>query len=72
LRGAQRPKQSSFLVPAKKVGLLRFARNDGKRESTMSKLAFDKIKAALEEVKAYLEGSRDKSGYRIHTPKEKK
>jgi hypothetical protein len=38
----------------------------------MSKLAFDKIKAALEEVKAYLEGSRDKSGYRIHTPKEKK
>jgi hypothetical protein len=36
----------------------------------MSKLAFDKIKAALEEVKAYLEGSRDKSGSNPHAKRE--
>jgi fibronectin type 3 domain-containing protein len=32
------------------------------------KTAFDKIKAGLDDVKAYLEGSADKSGYRIHVP----
>ena len=34
----------------------------------MKKSAFDRIKAGLDEAKAYLEGSADKSGYRIHVP----
>lgn len=34
----------------------------------MTKSAFDKIKAGLDDAKAYLEGSADKSGYRIHVP----
>jgi len=36
-------------------GLLRFARNDEMPETEMTKTAFDKIKAGLEEAKAYLE-----------------
>jgi hypothetical protein len=40
-------------------------------ERTMSKSAFDKIKAALEEAKAYLDGSRDKRDFNVHTPKRK-
>jgi putative transcriptional regulator len=32
------------------------------------KSAFDKIKAGLDDAKAYLEGSTDKSDYRIHVP----
>ncbi len=34
----------------------------------MTKSAFDKIKAGLDDAKAYLEGAADKSGYRIHVP----
>ena len=34
----------------------------------MTKAAFDKIKTGLDDAKAYLEGSADKSGYRIHVP----
>jgi putative transcriptional regulator len=34
----------------------------------MTKSAFDKIKAGLSEAKAYLEGSTDKRGFRIHVP----
>ena len=34
----------------------------------MSKSAFDKIKAGLDEAKAYLDGSGDKSRYGIHVP----
>jgi hypothetical protein len=34
--------------------------------------AFDKIKAGLEETKAYLDASAKKSGYGIHVPAEKK
>jgi len=34
----------------------------------MSKLAFEKIKAGLEEVKAYLDGSRDKRDFQVHAP----
>jgi hypothetical protein len=36
-------------------GLLRFARNDEMPETEMKKTAFDKIKAGLEEARAYLE-----------------
>ena len=32
------------------------------------KSAFDKVRAGLDDAKAYLEGSADKSGYRIHVP----
>lgn len=32
------------------------------------KSAFDRIKAGLDDAKAYLEGSADKSDYRIHVP----
>jgi hypothetical protein len=53
-------------------GLLRFARNDGHSESEMSKAAFDKIKAGLDEAKAYLDGSRDKFDYGTRIPEKKK
>ncbi len=48
------------------------ARNDELSEGEMAKTAFDKIKAGLEEAKAYLDGSGEKSGYRIHVPARKK
>ena len=38
----------------------------------MSKSAFDKIKAGLDEAKAYLEGSRDKRDYGVRAPEKKK
>ncbi len=34
----------------------------------MKKSAFDKIKAGLDEAKAYLDGTKDKSNYGIHVP----
>ena len=34
----------------------------------MSRTAFEKIKAGLDEAKAYLDDSADKSRYRIHVP----
>jgi putative transcriptional regulator len=34
----------------------------------VTKSAFDKIKAGLDDAKAYLEGSAEKSCYRIHVP----
>jgi len=37
-------------------------------EAEVTKAAFEKIKAGLSEVGAYLDGSGDKSGYRIHVP----
>ena len=43
----------SFFTPLD--GSLRFARNDEMPETEMTKTAFDKIKAGLEEAKAYLE-----------------
>ena len=36
----------------------------------MSKAAFKKIKAGLESAKAYLDGTVDKSRYRVHIPAE--
>ena len=38
----------------------------------MTKTAFDKIKAGLEEAKAYLDGLAKKSDYGIHVPVQKK
>jgi hypothetical protein len=38
----------------------------------MAKAAFDKIKAGLEEAKAYLDGSAKKSNYGMHAPAAKK
>jgi hypothetical protein len=43
----------SFFV--RQDGLARFARNDEMPERKMTKAAFDKIKAGLEEAKAYLD-----------------
>ena len=34
----------------------------------MTKAAFDKIKAGLDEAKAYLDGSADKKEFSIHVP----
>lgn len=34
----------------------------------MTKTAFNKIKAGLEDAKAYLDGSADKSSFGIHVP----
>jgi putative transcriptional regulator len=34
----------------------------------MSKRAFDKIKAGLDNTKAYLDGAADKRKYRVHVP----
>ena len=34
----------------------------------MSKRAFDKIKAGLDSARSYLDGSADKSTYRVHVP----
>jgi hypothetical protein len=34
----------------------------------VTKSAYDKIKAGLDDAKAYLEGSADKSGYGIRVP----
>jgi putative transcriptional regulator len=34
----------------------------------VTRTAFEKIKAGLDEAKAYLDGSADKSKYRIHVP----
>jgi hypothetical protein len=38
----------------------------------MSKRAFDKIKQGLEEARAYLDGTADKSRYRVHPPSQRK
>jgi putative transcriptional regulator len=38
----------------------------------MAKIAFDKIKAGLEEAKAYLDGSAKKCDYGIYVPVQKK
>lgn len=38
----------------------------------MAKAAFDKIKAGLEEAKAYLDGPVKKRDYGIHVPAQKK
>jgi putative transcriptional regulator len=37
-------------------------------EWTMSKRAFEKIKAGLDSAKAYLDGTADKRNYRVHVP----
>jgi len=42
--------------------LLRFDRNDEISERKMTKAAFDKIKAGLEEAKAYLDELKKKRG----------
>ena len=34
----------------------------------MSKRAFDKIKAGLDDARAYLEGTADKRRYKVHVP----
>jgi putative transcriptional regulator len=34
----------------------------------MTKAAFEKIKAGLDQAKAYLDGSADKSSYGVHVP----
>ena len=34
----------------------------------MSKRAFDRIKAGLDDARAYLEGTADKRRYRVHVP----
>jgi putative transcriptional regulator len=34
----------------------------------VTKAAFDKIKSGLDDVRAYLDGSGDKSKYQIHVP----
>jgi putative transcriptional regulator len=34
----------------------------------MTKRAFDKIMAGLDEARAYLDGTADKSRYRVHVP----
>jgi len=34
----------------------------------MSKRAFDKIKAGLDDAGAYLDGAADKRRYRVHVP----
>ena len=34
----------------------------------MSKRAFDKIKAGLDDARAYLDGTADKRRYRVHVP----
>lgn len=34
----------------------------------MSKRAFDKIKAGLDDARAYLEGTADKRRFRVHVP----
>ena len=36
----------------------------------MSKRAFGKIMQGIEEARAYLEGTADKSRYRVHVPEE--
>src|SRR5207302_2430555 len=43
---------------------------DGRRlpEVKVTKTAFDKIKAGLEDAKAYLDGSANKRHFRIHVP----
>jgi putative transcriptional regulator len=51
------------------VGTLRFAHPTLVSERTMSKRAFDKIKAGLDSAKAYLDGTADKRLYRVHVPK---
>jgi hypothetical protein len=52
--------------------LLRCARNDGLEDTTLTKQknskAFDKIKAGLEDMRRYLDGSADKSEFRVHAP----
>ncbi len=40
-------------------------------ERAMPKSAFEKIKAGLEEAKAYLDGSRDKRDFQVHNPEHK-
>jgi putative transcriptional regulator len=44
------------------------SRATGLSESKVTKAAFEKIKAGLSDVSAYLDGSGDKSRYRIRVP----
>jgi hypothetical protein len=48
-------------------GLLRFARNDVVTETKMTKAAFDKIKAGIDDVHRYPDGSIDKREFPVHT-----
>jgi hypothetical protein len=38
------------------------------KERPMSKSAFERIGAGLEEAKAYLDGSQDKRDFQVHVP----
>jgi putative transcriptional regulator len=40
-------------------------------DKAMSKSAFEKIKAGLEEAKAYLDGSGDKRDFQVHVAERK-
>jgi hypothetical protein len=51
--------------------LLRFARNDEMPETEMTKTAFEKIKAGLEEAKAYLEILTKKRDNETRLPQKK-
>ena len=52
-------------------GLLRFARNDEMPETEMTKTAFNKIKAGLEEAKAYIEILTKKRDDKARPPQQK-
>jgi putative transcriptional regulator len=49
-------------------GISRHSHGQGLSEAKVTKAAFEKIKAGLSEAGAYLDGSGDKYGYRIHVP----
>jgi putative transcriptional regulator len=40
-------------------------------DKAMTKAAFEKIKAGLEEAKAYLDGSGDTRDFQVHVPERK-
>jgi hypothetical protein len=80
LRGARDKIAKQFCAEATKQsmaphalrhGLLRFARNDEMPETGMTKTAFDKIKAGLEEAKAYLETLTKKRDNKARPPQQK-
>ena len=62
--------EKADLTAAERTSFWEAGRQDACRlsETPMSKRAFEKIKAGLDDARAYLDGSADKRRYRVHVP----
>jgi putative transcriptional regulator len=62
--------EKADLTPAERTTFGQAGEQDACRisETQMSKRAFDKIKAGLDDARAFLDGTADKRRYRVHVP----